>query len=166
MLDTVRAYGLERVAEAGEDVATRDAAARYYLEFAEAADPRLRTREQAHWFRALTAEQDNVNAAIRWAVARQDVDTALRFVRALGYYWIQRGHGEADALSREVLAMTPPPLTTLLAEARVICSLLAAGWAWDIDRIREPLTEALAALNGLGADYGHFTRSSRWPSRW
>jgi predicted ATPase/DNA-binding SARP family transcriptional activator len=156
MLDTVRAYGLERVAEAGEDAATRDAAARYYLEFAEAADPRLRTRAQAYWFRALTAEQDNVNAAIRWAVARQDVDTALRFVRALGYYWIQRGHGEADALSREVLAMTPPPLTTLLAEARVICSLLAAGWAWDIDRIREPLTEALAALNGLGADYGSF----------
>jgi predicted ATPase/DNA-binding SARP family transcriptional activator len=156
MLDTVRAYGLERLAEAGEDAATRDAAARYYLEFAETADPRLRTQAQAHWFRALTAEQDNVNAAIRWAVARQDADTALRFVRALGYYWIQRGHGEAPAVSCEVLALTPPPLTQQLAEARVICSLLAAGWNWDIDRIREPLTEALAVLNGLGADYGSF----------
>jgi predicted ATPase/DNA-binding SARP family transcriptional activator len=156
MLDTVRAYGLERLAEANEDAATRAASARFYLEFAETADPQLRTKTQAHWFRALTAEQDNVNAAIRWAVARQDADTALRFVRALGYYWIQRGHGEADALSREVLAMTPPPLTEQLAEARVICALLAAGWAWDIDRIREPLGEALAALNGLGADYGSF----------
>jgi predicted ATPase/DNA-binding winged helix-turn-helix (wHTH) protein len=156
MLDTVRAYGLERLAEAGEDTATRDAAARYYLEFAETADPRLRTKAQAHWFRALTAEQDNVNAAIRWAVARQDADTALRFVRALGYYWIQHGHGEAPVVSREVLAMTPPPLTQQLAEARVICSLLAAGWNWDIDRIRDPLTEALAVLNGLGADYGSF----------
>ena len=156
MLDTVRAYGLERLAEAGEDAATRDASARYYLDFAETADPLLRTKTQAHWFRSLTAEQDNLNAAIRWAVARQDADTALRFVRALGYYWIQRGHGEADALSREVLAMTPPPLTQQLAEARVICSLLAAGWAYDIDRIRAPLTEALAALNGFGADYGTF----------
>jgi predicted ATPase/DNA-binding SARP family transcriptional activator len=156
MLDTVRAYGLERLAEANEDAATRAASARFYLEFAETADPQLRTKTQAHWFRALTAEQDNVSAAIRWAVARQDADTALRFVRALGYYWIQRGHGEADALSREVLAMTPPPLTEQLAEARVICALLAAGWAWDIDRIREPLGEALAALNGLGADYGSF----------
>ena len=156
MLDTVRAYGLERLADAHEDAATRDASARYYLELAEAADPQLRTKAQAHWFRVLTAEQDNVNAAIRWAVARQDADTALRFIRALGYYWIQRGHGEADALSREVLAMTPPPLTQRLAEARVICSLLAAGWTWDIDRIREPLTEALAALNGFGADYGSF----------
>jgi predicted ATPase/DNA-binding SARP family transcriptional activator len=152
MLDTVRAYGLERLAEADEDTATRDASARYYLELAETADPQLRTKTQARWFRTLAAEQDNVNAAVRWAVARQDADTALRFVRALGYYWVQRGHGEADALSREVLAMTPPPLTLELAEARVICALLAAGWNWDIDSIREPLTEALDALNGFGAD--------------
>jgi hypothetical protein len=154
MLDTVRAYGLERLAEAGEDAATRDAAARYYLEFAETADPQLRSRTQAHCFRALTAEQDNVNAAVRWAVAQGDAGTALRFVRALGYYWVQRGYGEADALTRDVLAMTPPPLTQQLAEARVICALLAAGWTWDMDRVREPLAAALEALAGFGADYG------------
>ena len=153
MLDTVRAYGLERLAEAGEDAATRDAAARYYLEFTETADPQLRTKLQARWFRALTAEQDNVNAAIRWSVARQDADTALRFVRAMGYYWVQHGYGEADALCREVLALTPPPLTMKLAEARVICALLAAGWNWEMDRVRAPLTEALDALNGFGASY-------------
>jgi hypothetical protein len=156
MLDTVRAYGLERLAEANEETAARDASARHYLELTETADPQLRTKAQAHWFRTLTAEQDNVNAAIRWAVARQDADTALRFVRALGYYWVQRGYGEADALSREVLAMTPPPLTVKLAEARVICSLLAAAWNWEIDRVREPLTEALDDLNRLGAGYTSF----------
>jgi predicted ATPase/DNA-binding SARP family transcriptional activator len=153
MLDTVRAYGLERLAEAGEDTSTRDAAARYYLEYAETADPQLRTRTQAHWFRGLTAEQDNVNAAIRWFVARGDAEAALRFVRALGYYWMQRGHGEADALSREVLAMTPPPLTLRLAEGRVISALLAAGWNWDIDSVRAPLAEALAAVTELAGDY-------------
>ena len=151
MLDTVRAYGLERLAEAGEETATKDASARYFVELAETADPRLRTKTQGHWFRALTAEQDNVHAGIRWAVARQDADTALRFVRAMGYYWVQRGHGEADALCREVLALTPPPLTVQVAEARVICALLAAGWNWEIERIRQPLTEALDALNGFGA---------------
>jgi predicted ATPase/DNA-binding SARP family transcriptional activator len=156
MLATVRAYGLKRLAEAGEDTATKVGSARYYLELVETADPQLRTRTQGHWFRALTAEQDNVHAAIRWAVARQDTDTALRFVRAMGYYWVQRGYGEADALCREVLAMTPPPLTVQLAEARVICAMLAAGWNWDLDRVREPLTEALDALHGLGADYTSF----------
>ncbi|MGH3210009.1 MAG: AfsR/SARP family transcriptional regulator [Trebonia sp.] len=153
MLDTVRAYGLERLAEAGEDTATRDAAARYYLELVETADPELRTKNQAYWFRALTAEQDSVHAALRLAVARRDADTALRFVRAMGYYWVQRGYGESDALCREVLAMTPPPLTVKLAEARVICALLAAGWNWDIARVRQPLSEALDSLDGLGADY-------------
>jgi hypothetical protein len=43
--------------------------------------------------------------------------------------------------------MDPPRLTRELAEARVICALLAAGWMWDIDSIRGPLTEALAALD-------------------
>jgi predicted ATPase/DNA-binding SARP family transcriptional activator len=156
MLDTVRAYGLERLAEADEETATRDALTRYYLELAETADPQLRTETQAYWFRVLTAEQDNVNAAIRWAVARSDADSALRSVRALGYYWVQRGYGEADALSRDVLAMTPPPLTKEIAEARVICALLAAGWAWDIDLVREPLEEALEELYGFGSDLGDF----------
>src|SRR5262249_47476662 len=43
MLETVRTYGLERLAEAGEDVRTRDAFAAYYLSFTETADPMLRT---------------------------------------------------------------------------------------------------------------------------
>jgi tetratricopeptide (TPR) repeat protein len=102
----------------------------------------------------MSAEQDNVNAAVRWAVARRDADTALRFVRALGYYWVQRGQGEADALAREILALTPPPLNLRLAEARVICALLAAGWNFDIESVRAPLTEGLEALGGLGADFG------------
>jgi predicted ATPase len=156
MLETVRAYGLDRLAEAGEDTRVRDTAARYYLDLAETADPLLRTSAQARWFRVLTAEQDNVNAAIRWSIARQDADTALRFVRALGYYWVQCGHGEADAICRDVLAMTPPPLTTRLAEARVICALLAAGWTRNIELIREPLTEALAAVKRFGGDHGSF----------
>ncbi|MGH2929130.1 MAG: ATP-binding protein, partial [Solirubrobacteraceae bacterium] len=152
MLETVRAYGLERLAEARDDAVTRDAFARYYLEFAETADPQLRTKAQAHWFRDLTAEQDNVIAAIRWAVTSGDTETALRSVRAMGYYWMQCGHGEADALCREVLALAPPPLTLKVAEARIICALLAAGWNWEMDKVRGPLTEALDALSGFGTD--------------
>jgi tetratricopeptide (TPR) repeat protein len=160
MLDTVRAYALERLAQAeaetGEDTHVRSAAARYYLDLAETADPHLRTSTQAHWFRVLATEQDNVNASIRWAISRNDVDTALRFVRALGYYWVQRGYGEADSYTREILAMTPPPLTKELAEARVICALLAAGWNWNIDAVRQPLTEALASLEQFGEDHGSY----------
>jgi predicted ATPase/DNA-binding SARP family transcriptional activator len=154
MLDTVRAYCLERLADAGEERRVRDAFAGYYLRLAETADPLLRTADQVRWFHELIAEQDNAHAALRWAIARRDADTALRLVRALGYYWVQRGHGEGDTLSREVLALEPPsPPTPRIAEARVICALLAAGWSWDIESVREPLTQAIAALGDRGADY-------------
>lgn len=83
MLETVRAYALERLAEAGEDAQVRDAFAAHYLNLAETADPLLRTAGQLRWFRELTAEQDNAHAALRWVTARADADAALRFVRSL-----------------------------------------------------------------------------------
>ena len=157
MLETVRAYGLERLAEAGEETATRDACARYYLDFAETADPLLRAADQVRWFRELLAEQDNASAALRWAIARRDSATALRLVRALGYYWFQRGHGEGDVLAGQVLALAPPePPTERTAEARVICALLAAGWSFDLEKVKVPLLEAIAGLSEWGDDYMAF----------
>jgi predicted ATPase/DNA-binding SARP family transcriptional activator len=152
MLETVRAYGLERLTEAGEDTQVRDAFAAYYLSLAETADPMLRTAEQTRWFCELTAEQDNVHAALRWTISRGDAASALRLVRALGYYWTQRGRGEGDVLAREVLALEPPAGSLLVAEARVVCAMMAAGQSWDMDAIREPLTAALADLARWTAD--------------
>jgi predicted ATPase/DNA-binding SARP family transcriptional activator len=147
MLETVRAYALERLTEAGEAVTVRDALACFFCELAETADPLLRTAGQMRWFHLLSAEQDNTHAALRWAVARGDAGTALRLVRALGYYWVQLGHGEGDGLAREVLALTPPdPPTKATAEARVICAMLAAGWSYDLEAVKEQLIEGVAGI--------------------
>ena len=155
MLETVRAYALERLAEAGEATTARGAFARYFCELAETADPLLRTADQMRWFHLLSAEQDNMQAALRWAVARGDAPTALRFVRALGYYWVQLGHGEGDALAREVLALTPPdPPTKTTAEARVICAMLAAGWSYDIESVKEQLMAGIAGIAEWADDEG------------
>ena len=153
MLETVRAYGLERLAEAGEETWVRDAMAACYLDFAETADPQLRTARQATWHRALTVEQDNVNAALRWAIARRDAATALRFVRALGFYWTQRGRGEGDALAREVFALEPPDNSLLMTESRVACAVMTVSSTLNLDEVREPLAEALGRLTTF-ADAG------------
>jgi predicted ATPase len=153
MLETVRAYCLERLVEAGEETAVKDAFARYYLDLAETADPLLRTREQLSWYHTLNAERDNLHGALRWAIGRGDTDTALRLVRALSFYWVHLGHGEGDVLARDTLALVPPhPADLVIAEARVICALIAAGWAWDVETIRGELSEALADLRRLHAD--------------
>ena len=153
MLETVRAYGLERLAEAGEETAVRDAMAAYYLDFAETADPLLRTAQQRTWHRALTAEQDNINAALRWAVARRDAATALRFVRALGFYWTQRGRGEGDALAREVFALEPPDDSLLMTEGRVACAVMAVSATLNLTEVREPLAAGIESLTRF-ADAG------------
>jgi predicted ATPase/DNA-binding SARP family transcriptional activator len=153
MLETVRAYGLERLAEAGEETAVRDAMAAYYLDFAETADPLLRTAQQRTWHRALTAEQDNINAALRWAIARRDAATALRFVRVLGFYWTQRGRGEGDALAREVFAMEPPDDSLLMTEARVACAVMTVSATLNLTEVREPLAAGIERLTRF-ADAG------------
>src|SRR5690348_2696019 len=153
MLETVRAYGLERLADAAEEAAVRDAFAAYCLDLAETADPGLRTAGQGRWLRELTVEQDNLHAAPRWAIARQEASTALRFVRALGWYWMLHGQpGEPEALARQVLAFEPREQTPRMAEARVICAITAAGDSWDIDMVRPGLAAAVADLNRWSPD--------------
>ena len=153
MLETVRAYGLERLADAGEDAAVRDAFAAYYLDLAETADPGLRAAGQGRWLRELTAEQDNLHAALRWTIARQQADTALHLVRALGWYWTLRGQpGEPEALARQVLALEPREQTPRMAEARVVCAITAAGDGWEIDSVRPALAAAVADLRRWSPD--------------
>jgi len=147
MLETVRAYGLERLAGVGEEAAVRDAFTAHYLSLAETADPLLRAAGQARWLRELTAEQDNLYAALRWTIARQDADIALRLVRALGWYWMLRGQpGESESLARQALALEPRERSPRMAEARVVCAMAAAGDSWDIDAVRPALVAAVADL--------------------
>jgi predicted ATPase/DNA-binding SARP family transcriptional activator len=145
MLETVRAYGLERLTEAGEHDRVRDAFAARYLDLAETADPRLRAAGQGRWLRELAAEQDNLHAALRWAITRRDADTALRFIRALGWYWVLRGQpGEPEALARDVLQLEPRERSLRIAEARTVCAMTASGPSWEIDTLQPVLAAAVA----------------------
>ena len=154
MLETVRAYCLEQLADAGEEHQFAEAVGRHYLDLAERLDPRLRAPGQAEALRELTAEQDNLHASLRWAIGQGEAELALRFVRALGWYWMLRGHtGESDALAREVLAMTAAaPDTRLVNEAKVIAALMSAGPSWDLAVLLPALSAAIAALTALEPD--------------
>ncbi|HYB18031.1 MAG TPA: BTAD domain-containing putative transcriptional regulator [Streptosporangiaceae bacterium] len=150
MLETVRAYGLERLDEAGEHDRVRDAFAARYLDLAETADPRLRAAGQGRWLRELAAEQDNLYAALRWAITRRDAEVALRLVRALGWYWVLRGQpGEPEALARDVLGLEPRERSVRIAEARLVCALTAAGPSWEIHTVQPALAAAVAGFAEL-----------------
>jgi predicted ATPase len=69
MLETVRAFGLERLHTSadGEAAAIRQRYAEYYLALAERAQPELFRREGKRWLDRLELEADNFRAASRWA---------------------------------------------------------------------------------------------------
>ena len=70
MLETIREFGLEALAESGEMEAIRHAHAAYYLQLAETAAPELKGPQQAVWFRRLERELDNLRAALSGLLER------------------------------------------------------------------------------------------------
>jgi len=104
MLATMREYGLERLAEAGEDAYTRKAHGAYYLILAEEAAPSMRReRLGEHPF---DAELGNFRAALDWFQASGEVEWGLRLVIALGVYFHSlRLHREAFERISRFLAM-------------------------------------------------------------
>lgn len=105
LLQTVRAYALERLAERGEEEQVRRQHAGYYLALAEEAAPHLHSAIQKEWLDRLDSESGNLRSALTWVIERSpDVETGLRLVGALMWYWTIRGRlGEGRRWSHKAL---------------------------------------------------------------
>lgn len=154
MLETIREYGLERLAEAGESESHRRTLARYLLSLAEEAEPRLRTAEQLVWLRRLTEEHDNFHASIRAAIDLGDKAIGAAFVARLGWYWWLRGHRiEGAVLAAEVAAMSGEADAEDLALTHTFAAINGLEGALAIDSVEKHFLAAEA--NGAGPDAKH-----------
>ncbi|WP_067177933.1 ATP-binding protein [Microtetraspora niveoalba] len=160
MLETIRAYGAERLDAAGEREPVRRAHARHVLELVRAADPHLRRAEQLEWLEGLAAEHGNLQAAVRWAVDAPEVETALELLASsLTYLWIRGVAGSAAPRAialLEAMGDVPPPG---LGEEYAACVLLAACAAAGRPVWRRHRAAAEKAL----ADAWPGTRAGRHP---
>ncbi|MEU6742307.1 AfsR/SARP family transcriptional regulator [Streptosporangium sandarakinum] len=138
MLETVRAYAAERLAESGEETRVRLAHAVFFTELAEASDPALRDHRQVAALAGLAAEHDNLSAALRWAVEESRTTLALRLTGALGWYWWLRGHrAEGARRAREAVGLPAgdeDPRLLALARAAYGYNALSAGVTLDAAR--------------------------------
>ena len=95
MLETLRAYGLDRLAEAGEQPVAAAALAQHALQVAEQAAAAMQTssgeRAAARW---LDAEDAATQQALAWAL-QHDPPIALRLAIALAAWWQLRGRPAA-----------------------------------------------------------------------
>ena len=106
MLETIREFGLEQLAHTHELEAARHAHAKYYLSFVEEAETYLTGADQKAWIKRLDREQDNLRAALHWAIEHHAGELAQRMAGALQPFWLTRGYwSEGRRWLEEALAM-------------------------------------------------------------
>jgi predicted ATPase len=98
LLESVAAYALERLREAGEHERVLHRHAIYYTQLAECAEAYRSGPARHHWVRRLDAEAANLRAALESARLLGDTRLAARLTGSLGWYRIQSGRAAGGGL--------------------------------------------------------------------
>jgi predicted ATPase/DNA-binding SARP family transcriptional activator len=128
LLETVRQYGLERLAERGELEPMMERHTRYFLEFVEKCEPALVGGSNApDIFAHLVTEHDNIRAACARAVSYAPcAEPGLRFVGALFWFWYALGQfREARQLTDRALVQRDQGEAHHCGRALVTSALIA-----------------------------------------
>ena len=137
-METLRAYGRERLREQGieDQYASRHAV--YYTELAERAAVGLHGADERDWVERMLPDYDNLRAAFEHAMADGDIDLALRLV------------------------------TSAVRAIGLRVGYEVAGWAERVVAVADPDHPLFAAAVGMAArgawNRGDLVRARRWPA--
>ncbi|MDQ4134465.1 MAG: LuxR C-terminal-related transcriptional regulator [Actinomycetota bacterium] len=149
LAETTRVYAADRLASAGETAGLRERHARWFLAFVKDAEPHVRHPLTGPLMVRLTADHDNVEAAIDWAVGVEQTDWALQMAAAMATFWRAKGQfGTAREWLARALALPDPPVARR-AEALLALGHLV-GESGDRPGAIDPLREALRLANEAG----------------
>jgi tetratricopeptide (TPR) repeat protein len=88
-LQTLAQYGREKLTERGEAGEMRDAMAAHFAHLCSQSAAAFTGEGQRAWLIAMDAERDNLRAALEWAVARDDAETALTIAGGASWpHWL------------------------------------------------------------------------------
>lgn len=91
MLETIREFASRQLGLSAEEDDLRRRHAEFYLTLAERMAPGLVGREQRQFVTLLLREQDNLRAALGWAIQQSDSRMTSRLLGALLWLWIPQG---------------------------------------------------------------------------
>ena len=128
MLETIREYGAEKLADRGEVDGVRQRHAAHYTALMREAAPQLLTRDQVTWLAPLRADRDNILAALHYWCEVGDAENALSLAVSLAVMALLLGNdsdisewlGEALAVPGEADA----GLRTIAEALHVVISLV------------------------------------------
>jgi tetratricopeptide (TPR) repeat protein len=151
LLETIRQFAADRLAEAGGDEAAAVAAAHgaHYLSLAETAAPHLTGPGQVSWFTRLNADQANLLLAAARAASRPDgTAQVLRFGVVLRRYWGTRYRDEeaalvVGALRRPEAAADPALFAEALAAAAELTQISDLATSLQLAQQADQIARAL-----------------------
>lgn len=149
MLETIREYGLERLAEQSALAQLRQRHADYFADLLSQAQPHLISADQLPWFALLRAERDNILAAIRFRADTGDADGALELaVFAAGFSMLLGNHSEVPIVVGEALAVSGGSDTSLRAMAEAMFAMNAVMSTAEPGS--DSSVEGMAMLHAIG----------------
>jgi predicted ATPase len=153
MLQVIREFSAEKLAARPESDEIHRRHAAHVLALAEAAEPELRSSNLRMWQVRLRREQDNVRAALRWAMDGGDVEMGLRTAGAIWDYWHYWAELREGARWLDSLLALPAAAPATLVRAKALRGLAALlYWQGEADRSFTLYEEALAIVRRLGDD--------------
>jgi predicted ATPase len=176
LLETIREFALERLAEAGEAGSAQRRHAEHYAAIAEQAHQQLYGPAQLAALDRLEAEHDNLRAALTWSLEPQATDVAdperigigLRLVETLAAFWHQHGHATEGRrwLQRAIELASEDTGAPLAAVAHGLGILLTqqGEWAAAVPLFERSLAiyrdsgdrdQEAKELNSLGITHGY-----------
>jgi predicted ATPase/DNA-binding SARP family transcriptional activator len=124
LLETTRQYAQEKLFDANKSELFRDRHLDFFLSFATATEPRLHGPEQVYWLDQLETENNNLRAALSWAI-RHNIEMGLLLANALGWFWSVRGYLSEGIEVLDVLLSHNAARTQSQARALCVRSILS-----------------------------------------
>ncbi len=150
MLQTIREYALERLAEQDEERNLGLRHAEHFAGLARRANLELRGPDAARWLLALEQEFDNVRGALAFALEANEIELGLVLAADLYRFWI--AHGRASEGRRwldELLARAQTASPAAVGDALHRAGDMAL-WQGDHERAAELSEEAVLLLRDAG----------------
>ncbi len=149
--ELLRQYVGEKLEEAGRGQLARNDHLQYFLELAESAEPELRAAGQTTWLECLDREQDNLRAALDWAILSQQADLAGRLAGTLSLFWRLIGNFNEGRHWTDVVLALPGAMSTATREKLLGGAGALALRQTDLASAEKLMAESLELARELAA---------------
>jgi len=154
MLETIREYAAERLAECGEAEDLRRRHASYFLAVAERVETEQLDAGPTDWRERLRPEWDNFRVVFAWSLETGQFELGLRLAGAVSFAWLDRNLlAEGNRLFEALLPAAPDVDELVRAKALFAWGMIASVQS-DWSRTKELGEEALEIFRRRGDALG------------